>query len=90
MAPLSYRFFRGHYEFFHVGGGVRTPVDGIVTQTHNRWDRSAPGIVVGLTYVFGHHTMTIFIRDEKRDDDGDVDFFLVTMYPSDIIVVGVS
>ena len=38
----------------HVGGGIRTPADGIVTQKHNRWDRSTPVAVVGLqlTYVF--------------------------------------
>ena len=53
----------------HVGGGVRTPVDGIVTQKHNCCDRSTSDDVVGLTYVFEHHTMTIFIRDGKRDVD---------------------
>ena len=82
---------------------VRTPVDGSVTLKHSRWDRSTPGAVVGLTYVCRHHTMAIFIRDDKRGVDLSRDvhdfpepprlprrhFVLVTIYPLTIIVVGV-
>ena len=61
----------------HVDGGVRTTADGIVTQNHNRWDRSTPDDAVGVAYVFRHHTMAIFIRDGKRGVDlsGDVSRF---------------
>ena len=58
--------------------GVRTPADGIVTLKHNRWDRSAKGSGIGLAYVFRHHTMTIFIRDDKRDRDVDLSWLFVS------------
>jgi hypothetical protein len=39
LAPLSTNFSRDIYDFFHhCDGGVRTPVEGMVSQKYNRSD----------------------------------------------------
>ena len=53
-----------------VDGGVRTPADGIVTP--NLAQNTTAGTEarrVLWSYVFRHHTMTIFIRDDTRGVD---------------------
>ena len=68
--PCCTDFSGGHYEFCHhcvVDGEVRTPVDGIVSQKYNRWDRTAVRWYIELTYVFRHYIITIVTRDDKRD-----------------------
>ena len=58
MAPLLYQLFRRELRFFHhCGGGVRTPVDGMVSQNYYRPHRSAVrwSDVIDLRYSTLHY-----------------------------------
>ena len=68
--PCCTNFSGSIYDFFHhcvIDGGVRTPVDGMVSQKYNHSDRSAVRCSdeVDLRVLTQH--ITIVTRDDKRD-----------------------
>ena len=68
MALLLYQLFRRELRFFHhCDGGVRTPVDGMVSQRYNHSDRSGVRCYDEIelrTLKLPYYKVT---RDDKRD-----------------------